>query len=389
MGDEQRLSAEEQIQLARDQFEAGIDFTVAVEEEFALLDPSSLELVNRFEDVVAAGAGTALEPNLVGELIASEAEVKTGRCESFADVPARMAERRAQLLALVEPLGLTLGATGTHPWADWKEQRIIDTPHYRRNDELLRYVVWRNNTFGLHVHVGIQGADRAIAVCNGLRSFLPELLAVSASSPFAENVVTGLHSARTEIFTRFFPRCGVPDAYDGWAGFEEYVRFLYATGSITEHTQLWWSVRPHLAFPTVEIRICDGQPELHEAQALAALSASLAARIARALDEGESIVHQPHRLIEENTWRAIRYGLSGELIDLERGDVLPARARVERLVEWVLPVAEEIGAAPHLAIPERNAAERQIARSEEGWTLREILAEQVAATAAVRALESS
>jgi carboxylate-amine ligase len=389
MGDEQRLSAEEQIELARDQFEGGTDFTVAVEEEFALLDPSSLELVNRFEDVVAAGAGTPLEPNLVGELIASEAEVKTGRCENFADVPARMAERRAQLHALVEPLGLTLGATGTHPWADWKEQRIIDTPHYRRNDELLRYVVWRNNTFGLHVHVGIQGADRAIAVCNGLRSFLPELLAVSASSPFAENVVTGLHSARTEIFTRFFPRCGVPDAYDGWAGFEEYVRFLYDTGSITEHTQLWWSVRPHLAFPTVEIRICDGQPELQEAQALAALSASLAARIVRAYDEGEPVVYQPHRLIEENTWRAIRYGLSGELIDLDRGDVLPARARIERLVDWVVPVAEEIGAAPYLAIPERNVAERQIARSEEGWSLREIFAEQVAATAAVRAVGSS
>ena len=123
-------------------------------------------------------------------------------------------------------------AAGTHPWADWKDQRIIDTPHYRRNDELLRYVVWRNNTFGFHVHVGIRGADRAIAVHNGLRAFLPELLALSASSPFVENVVTGLHSARTQIFTRFFPRCGVPDWYDGWDGFERYVRFLYDTGSI-------------------------------------------------------------------------------------------------------------------------------------------------------------
>ena len=143
------------------------------------------------------------------------------------------------------------------------------------------------------------------------------------------------------------------------------------------------------AFPTVEIRICDGQPELQEAQALAALSASLAARIVRAYDEGEPVVYQPHRLIEENTWRAIRYGLSGELIDLDRGDVLPARARIERLVDWVVPVAEEIGAAPYLAIPERNVAERQIARSEEGWSLREIFAEQVAATAAVRAVGSS
>ena len=387
MGDEQRLSPDEQLRFAREQLESGADLTVAVEEEFALLDPATLDLVNRFEDVRAAAVGAAVEPHLVGELIASEVEVKTGRCASFADVPARMAERRAQLAALVEPLGLALCAAGTHPWADWKEQRIIDTPHYRRNDELLRYVVWRNNTFGFHVHVGIRGADRAIAVHNGLRAFLPELLALSASSPFVENVVTGLHSARTQIFTRFFPRCGVPDWYDGWAGFERYVRFLYETGSITEHTQLWWSVRPHLAFPTVELRICDGQPELAEAVSLAALSVSLAARIARAVDEGEPIGLHPHRLIEENTWRAIRHGLSGELIDLDRGDVLPARARIERLIEWVLPVAEEIGAAPYLTVPERNAAERQLARHDEGWSLAEIYAEQVAATVPERAVE--
>ena len=262
MGDEQRLSPDEQLQFAREQLESGEDFTVAVEEEFALLDPATHDLVNRFEDVKAASVGTTVEPHLVGELIASEVEVKTGRCGSFAEVPALMAERRAQLAAIVEPLGLALCAAGTHPWADWKQQRIIDTPHYRRNDELLRYVVWRNNTFGFHVHVGIRGADRAIAVHNGLRAFLPELLALSASSPFVENVVTGLHSARTQIFTRFFPRCGVPDWYDGWDGFERYVRFLYETRSMTEHTQLWWSIRPHLAFPTVEIRISDGQPEL-------------------------------------------------------------------------------------------------------------------------------
>ncbi|HEY7795524.1 MAG TPA: YbdK family carboxylate-amine ligase [Gaiellaceae bacterium] len=376
MGDEQRLGYEQLLSAAREGFENGTDFTVAVEEEFALLEPGSLDLVNRFEEVQASAQGTPLESNLVGELIASEVEIKTGRCESFVDIPGVMAERRAQLQALVDPLGIALGRTGTHPWSPWQEQRIIDTPHYRRNDELLRYVVWRNNTFGLHVHVGIRGGDRAIAVTNGLRNFLPEILALSASSPFVENVNTGLHSARTQIFTRFFPRCGVPDAFASWEQFEDYVRFLYETGSVTEHTQLWWSVRPHLAFPTVEIRIADGQPELGEAQSLAAFAASLAARIALAHDEGEPLADQPHRLIEENFWRAIRYGLSGEFIDLERGDVLPARARLERLLEWIAPAADEIGATPYLAIPERNAAERQIARFEEGATLEQIYAEQ-------------
>ena len=380
MGDEQRLSPDELITLSREQFATATDLTMAVEEEFALLDPETLDLTNRFEEVQAASRGTALEPHLVGELIASEVEIRTGRQESFADVPAAMAERRAQLQALVEPMGLLLGATGTHPWADWKKQRIIDTPHYRRNDELLRYVVWRNNSFGLHLHVAINGPDRAIAVMSGLRNFLPELLAVSASSPFVEGVNTGLHSARTQIFTRFFPRCGVPDAFASWDEYERFVRFLYETGSITEHTQIWWSVRPHLAFPTVEIRVCDGQPELAEAQSLAALAASLTVRIARAYDEGEPVEPLPHRLIEENFWRAIRWGLSGELIDFARGESIPTRQRIDELLEWVQPAAEEVGAAPFLAIPEQNAAERQIERAESGASLEDIYAEQVRAT---------
>jgi glutamate---cysteine ligase / carboxylate-amine ligase len=383
MGDEQRLAPDELIAQARAQFESATDFTVAVEEEFAILEPASLDLTNRFEDVQAAARGSALEEHLVGELIASEVEVRTGKQVSFADVPGAIAERRAQLQSLVEPMGLLLGATGTHPWADWKEQRIIDTPHYRRNDELLRYVVWRNNTFGLHVHVAINGPDRAIAVMAGMRNFLPELLALSASSPCVEGVNSGLHSARTQIFTRFFPRCGVPDAFASWAEYEDFIRFLYETGSITEHTQLWWSVRPHLAFPTVEIRICDGQPEVAEAQALAAFAAALTARVARAYDDGEPVVPLPHRYIEENFWRAIRWGLPGELIDFERGEAIPARQRLEELIEWAMPAAEEIGAAPYLAVPDRNAAERQIERFESGASLEEIYAEQVKATEAV------
>ena len=376
MGDEQRLPYDELIRASREAFDAGRDFTVAVEEEFAVLDPATNDLVNRFEELQAAARGTPLEEHLVGELIASEVEVRTGRCETWADAASRMGERRAQVVELADSLGLALAATGTHPWSSWKDQRIIDTPHYRRNDEYLRYVVWRNNSFGLHVHVGIAGADRAIRTFSKLRNYLPELLALSASSPFVEDVDSGLHSARTEIFTRMFPRCGVPDPYSSWREWEEYVTFLYATGSITEHTQIWWSVRPHLAFPTVEMRICDAQPTLDEAHALAGFIYALTCRIARALDDGEPVPDHPHRLIEENTWRAIRYGLSGELIDLARGDVVPARARLERLLEWVAPVADELGTSAYLSIPEQNAAERQIVRFEEGASLEEIYAEQ-------------
>jgi carboxylate-amine ligase len=372
MGEEQRLSAEEQLASARASFEDGTDFTVAVEEEFALLDGETLNLSNRFEEVQAAAAGTELEPHLVGELIASEVEVRTGKCHDFVEAAGTMGERRSQLQAITRELGLQLGATGTHPWSRWQDQRIIDTPHYRRNDELLRYVVWRNNTFGLHVHVGIRGGDRAIAVHNAMRRYLPELLALSASSPFVEEVDTGLHSARTQIFTRTFPRCGIPDAYHRWQGFEDYVSFLYRTGSITEHTQLWWSVRPHLAYPTVEIRISDAQPDLGDAQALAALSYALAARCARAHDEGEPLPDLPHRMLEENMWRAIRWGLSGELIDFDRGEPVAARSRIEALIEWIGPVADEIGAGPFLGVPAANSAERQRARWQDGATLEQI-----------------
>jgi carboxylate-amine ligase len=387
MGDAQRLSPDEQLALARRQFEEAQDFTVAVEEEFAVLDPGTLELTNRFEELQDGAKGTPLEPHLVGELIDSEVEVRTGRCETFAEAVQAMGERRRQLLDLAGQVGVSLCGVGTHPWSSWKEQRIIDTPHYRRNDELLRYVVWRNNTFGLHVHVAVRGADRAVAVTNAMRCFLPELLALSASSPFVEGVFTYLHSARSQIFTRMFPRCGIPDPFDGWDGYERFLRYLYATRSVTEHTQLWWSVRAHLAFPTVETRICDGQPELGEAVSLAALVHALTARIARALDEGEPLPAYGNGLLEENFWRAIRHGLAGELIDLsgypDRPRVRPARDALEKLVTWVLPVAEELGTAQYLNVPQQNPAERQIARHEAGQSLEEIYAQEVLEVARV------
>ena len=377
MGDEQQLPADEQIRRAREQFDAGADLTLAVEEEFALLDPDTLDLVGRFDELHAAAQEGPLREHLVGELISSEVEIRTGRCESYGEAALVVAERRAQLVELADSLGIALAATGTHPWSPWQEQRIIDTPHYRRVADGLQYVAWRNVTFVQHLHVGVRGADRAIRLCSALRNYLPELLALSASSPFAEGVATGLHSTRSQLFTRSFPRCGVPDPFADWDEYERYVRFLFATGSIVEHTQIWWSVRPHLAFPTVEIRICDGQPTLAEAQALAAFMASLAGRLLRALDEGEPVPAHPHRLIEENLWRAIRYGLAGELIDLANGDVRPARHALDDLAEWVLPVAEEIGAAPYLSVPAANAAERQLARYETGASLHDIYAEQV------------
>src|SRR6059058_2778552 len=192
---------------AREAFEGSTDFTVGIEEEFQILDPDTLALSQRFE--------------LAGEL------------------------------------GIRLGATGTHPFSPWQEQRIIDTEHYRRLQRDLGYVARRNNTWSIHVHVGVRGADRAIAVCDRLRPVLPELLAVSANSPFLDGHDAGLHSARTQIFTKSFPRCGIPEDWGSWAAYADFVEFLHRTASVVEATQLWWSVRPHHSFGTVEVRICD------------------------------------------------------------------------------------------------------------------------------------
>jgi glutamate---cysteine ligase / carboxylate-amine ligase len=362
-------------------FAASTDATIGIEEEFQILDPGSLNLAPRFEELRAAAEATdpVLAASLAGELISSEIEIRSGRGENFADALARQREHRTRLFGLVAANGAALGSTGTHPWADYREQRNIDTEHYRGVVEGLQYVARRNNTFSLHIHVGIRDIDRAVQVCDRLRGVLPVLLALSASSPYLDGLDSGLHSARSQAFTKSFPRCGIPDAYGSWAAYRDYLDLLIATNSIREYTQVWWSVRPHFAFGTVEVRICDAQPSAAESEALAALMAACVLQCARDIDEGVPAVQRPRRLLEENLWRAIRYGMSGELIDFERGEAIPARARIEQLLEWVAPVADEIGAAAHLAIPAQNASERQRARFDEGATLADIYAEQVRA----------
>jgi glutamate---cysteine ligase / carboxylate-amine ligase len=334
---------------ARVQFEQAEDFTIAVEEEFAILEPATLEMTSGFERFdLAAREHPTLREMVAGELIRSEVEVRTGKCGSFAEAAAAMAQRRADLLDVADHLGYRLCAAGTHPYSRWEDQQVIDTPHYAIVESTLRYVAWRNNTFGLHVHVGINGADRAIAVNSALRSVLPELLAFSGSSPWLEGRHTHLHSTRTEIFTKFFPRCGIPDSFSDWDQYAEFVRFLIDTRSIREHTEIWWSVRPHQAYPTVETRICDGQPEFGRSVALSGLMVALTADFARRFDAGEPLPAYPGRDLEENMWRAIRWGMSGELIDLAGRRSIPALERLEQVLEQVAETAADLGISPYL-----------------------------------------
>lgn len=355
------------------------DGTVGIEEEFAILDPESLDLVPAFDELFeAALADDLLGERLAGELITSEVEIKSKAGADFNDAIADQRAARAALFSLAEGLGYRLGSTGTHPWADYREQIFIDTEHYRRVTEELQYVARRNNTFALHVHVGVHGADRAVRVCDRLRPVLPTLLAASVNSPFLEGEDSGLRSARTQTFTRSFPRCGIPDAFGSWAAYREYLELLVSTGSIVEATQVWWSIRPHLVFGTVEVRICDAQMTAGESEALAGLVAACVLQAAREEDEGRPLPEVPPRLVEENLWRAIRWGSEGELIDFERAQSVPAAEAISRLQEWTAELRDELGISS--VLPGRTGARRQLDEFGAGAALRDVYASTVALT---------
>jgi glutamate---cysteine ligase / carboxylate-amine ligase len=363
----------------REVFESSTDFTIGLEEEFALVDPDSLELVHRFEELQAECAGDdVLAESVAGELIDTEIEIRSGRSETFAEAVERQRERRHRLFERAEKLGIALAATGTHPWADYRDQRIIETEHYNRLREELRWVAQRNNTWSLHTHVGVQGADRAIAVCDHLRELLPPLLALSANSPFLDGRDTGLHSVRSEIFTRTFPRCGVHEPFGGWDAYADFIDLLTATGRVVESTQLWWSVRPHHLFGTVELRICDAQTRGDEAFDLAALMVACIAQSALDYDDGRLGAPLGQRAIEENLWQAIRHGLDGTQIDFAARELIETRAALERIVEWTEPAREALGL--EVSLPSENGAQRDRAALEEGASLIDVYREALAET---------
>jgi glutamate---cysteine ligase / carboxylate-amine ligase len=364
----------------RERFDQSTDFTIGIEEEFQILDPRTMALENRFGELI----GSAREPfsqRLAGELIASEIEFRTSKHDTLTTAARELAEGRLRTMALAEDLGVCLAISGVHPFSRWEEQRIIDTEHYRRVEGELGYVAWTNNTWSVHLHCGVRGADRAIAVCSALRSLLPDFLALSANSPIFMGRPTRLHSTRTQIFTKNFPRCGVPDAFASWDEYADYVSFLERANSIVESTQIWWSVRPHHTHGTIEVRICDGQSEIGEAIGLVALMLAAIASYCHDFDAGRELPRTEHRFIEENLWRAERYGLTGKLIDLTTGVERPAVQAIEELLAWSAPAAERIGVDRFLGpvrsvLENGNGAIRQLRRYDElGGDLQALQAE--------------
>ena len=374
---------------AAELFEVSQDFTVGLEEEFAIIDPDSLELAHEFEAMKAAcDDDELLAVAAAGELIDTEIEIRSGKGQDFADAASMQREHRERLFAVADGMRLGLASWGTHPWANYLDQQIIDTEHCNRLRGELQWVALRNNTWSNHVHVGIRDADRAIAVCDHLREVLPPLLALSANSPFLDGHGTGLHSTRTQIFTRMFPRCGIHEPFGSWREYCSFIEKLKAADAIVEATQLWWSVRPHHRFGTVELRICDAQTDGAESFALAGLIGACIGQAALDYDEGALPEPLAGREIEENLWRAIRWGLDGEMIDWRGGGgLIETRRVVERLREWSSPAAAEMKA--EVSVPERNGARRSIDALRDGAVIGDIYRDAVEETRRTYAPELS
>jgi carboxylate-amine ligase len=319
----------------------GPPFTIGVEEELMLLDSDGLGLAQEIErvlDVLPEG----LEGQVKPELLQSVLEIATKPCESVSDAGEELRALRRTVASIADGLGLCVGASGTHPFARWEEQEVVERPRYRELIDELGYIARRELIFGTHVHVAIEGADRAIYVADGIRLFLPLLLALSANSPFWRGWPTGLASARTPVF-RAFPRCGVPPHYGDWETYTERVEVMVRAGAIEDYTYLWWDVRPHPNFGTVETRIFDQQTRVDYTVALTALTASLAHAFSAQFDDGSPSVDFPTELIDDNKVRAALRGLDGELVDFLHRERRPAPEMALGLLDELRDHAVELG----------------------------------------------
>jgi len=348
-----------------------------------LLHEESYELVSRFDEVAEEAAH---ERRIKAELLQSVIEVATHVAGSVGEAIEDARGLRATLRDAAAERGAVIAGAGTHPFSRWEHQDVTDSARYRALVEEMRWVAEREVIFGLHVHVGLASADEAIAVCNSLRTWLPELLAISTNSPFWQGRATGLASTRTKIFETF-PRSGLPPAFASFEEFELLVERAIKTGSFPDYTYIWWDARPHPKLGTLEVRICDAQTRLESVAGIVALVQSLVATLAEDFERGARTQVQPVTLVAENKWRAARDGLNGKLIDLERDEERPAREAVLALVERAEPAAIRLGCREELAEVERlvergSGADEQRSVYEETGSLLAVaqwLAEQTSA----------
>ena len=360
----------------------GPNYTIGIEEELMILDAETLDLTNAIEGLLEDTPNGEIKP----ELMESVLEIATSPCADTAEAGAQLRGLRSHVRASAAGRGLLIGAAGTHPFAMWEDQRIVARPRYRDLISALRFVARQEIIFGVHVHVGLDDPEKAIHVANGMRVHLPVLLALSANSPFWRADATGLASTRTPIF-RAFPRVGVPPVYADWADYEERIAFMIASRVIEDYTYLWYDVRPHPDFGTVEIRVFDAQTRVEHTLGLAALTQAMVKELAEHFEAGEQLSDYPHEMIDENRWLAARHGLEGEVVDLPSRDRVPTKHLAVRLLDRMREHAQDLGSEAELAgiedlLDRGNGAQRQRVVYEANHDLREVVAEIVAATAA-------
>jgi carboxylate-amine ligase len=361
----------------------GPPFTVGVEEELMILAGDRLELAQEIETVLAA-VPEHQPGHVKPELMQSVLEVATGICVDVGGAARELADLRRVVASICEEHGLLVGAAGTHPFALWEDQLIVDRPRYRDLADQLGYIARQELIFGTHVHVGIEGADRAIYVADGIRRFLPLLLALSANSPFWRGRPTGMMSSRTPVF-RAFPRVGIPPHYGTWEIYSHRVETMMRSGAIDDYTYLWWDVRPHPNLGTVETRVFDQCTRLEHTVALTALTSSLAHRLSALYDDGEPLVEQPTELVDDNKVRAALRGMEGDLVDFRAGRPVPAQQMAARLLDELAEHAEELGCRGELEgvrdlLEHGTGARRQIAVYERNGDLRGLVREIVERT---------
>jgi carboxylate-amine ligase len=359
---------------------AGPNYTIGIEEEMMILDAETLDLRSAIEELLKASPSEQVRP----ELMESVLEIATTPQPNTAKAGEELRGLRRHIRETAAARGLAIGSAGTHPFAMWEEQRIVGRSRYRDLVSDLRFVARQEIIFGQHVHVGLDDADKAIHVANGMRVHLPVLLALSANSPFWRGHATGLASTRTPIF-RAFPRVGIPPTYDDWDDFAAKIGFMVESRVIEDYTYLWYDVRPHPNLGTVEVRVMDAQTRIEHTLGLAALIQAMVKELAEHFEAGRALSKYPHQMINENKWLAARHGLDGELVDLPSTERIATRALAARLLERLRDHAQDLGSAAELEgiedlLERGNGAARQRVVHEANHDLREVVAEIVDAT---------
>ena len=338
-------------------------FSLGIEEEFQIIDPKTRELKSHIQQILEEGK-MVLKEQVKAEMHQSVVEVGSEICNNITEARAEVVKLRSSLARIARSQGLEIAAAGTHPFSKWEDQHITDHPRYHGVVEDMQQVARANLIFGLHVHVGIDDRETAIHIMNSARYFLPHIFALSTNSPFWKGRNTGFKSYRAKIFDRF-PRTGMPDHFNSWGEFQSYVNLLVKTGCIDDAKKIWWDIRPHPYFNTLEIRICDVTMLVDETIAIAALIQAVIAKLYKLLKQNLGFRLYRRLYISENKWRAARYGLEGKMIDFGKQAEVNAQDLIHELLEFVDDVVDDLGSRNeinyvHKIIEHKSGAKRQL-----------------------------